>query len=265
MSRIPRMLRDTDRQTTARKQHVEAQVQQHDLNVMEPTLTRMANTLNIGGQNKAVTQSQNRLHQALHVLTPTAPNYGLAQEAAGAMAHNANLRADHALSSAQRAWLDDIFNGPRGGSVGGRQQVMGHLKERKRQKEAHDVFSTMSMVAGFGADSGADLSFVKRGNTIEGMMTSMQTAGPNRGVGFLGSKPSNISGPGVQTPGVGRAIIEHANQLGKQDHAQYMTLGAEGREAQGFYQHMGFEKADGSPLQERDFADHSIDLRKRIV
>lgn len=265
MSHIPKILRDTDRRVTRKKQRTEDLVRFHDQIAMEPALRRMANTLNVGGNNTAVTQSQNRLNQTLHVLTPVAPNYQHAKDAANAMAKNAELRANHALSSAQRAWLNDIFNGPYGGSTAGRQQVTEHLKERRRQREARDVFSTMASVADLGELSGADLSFVKRGNTIEGMMTSVQTPGPNRGIGFLGSKPSNISGPGEQVPGVGRAIIEHANQLGRQEHAQYMTLGAEGREAQGFYRHMGFEKSTGAPLQPTDFTDHSIDLRKRVV
>ncbi|MED5523358.1 MAG: GNAT family N-acetyltransferase [Pseudomonadota bacterium] len=266
MSRTPRPFRSAVQKIKRRQRQQQNLVELHDVHGVTPALNQLAATLGPNTPGLS-TPSVNKRHQTLNTITPDQPDYPLAKKAANTMATNANLRARYAKILAQKAWLDDILHGPEGGSQGGQRRVMGHLREMRQQKEAHSVLSTLGTIADMGPWSGSDLSFVKSGNTIEGMMSSMgvnQGNHSDRGVGFLSTKPGNISGPGQSTPGVGTAIVDHANALGLRQGARFVTLGAEGKEAQGFYRHVGFEKADGNPLQPADFTNHSIDLRKRV-
>jgi hypothetical protein len=187
--------------------------------------------------------------------------------AAESLSQYARLSQRQQHTQAQSAWLSDIMK-PTGAAPTAGARVAAHLQNSRRLDESAKVFDTMSMTAHY-SDFPVDFTVVKRGARVEGMMQSTHfdmahggaaVRSANTAIGFLGTHPRNITEPN-RAPGVGAAMIGRARALGVAANSAAVTLGAEGKEAQGFYRHQGFRHQDGRALAPTDFIHGTLPLK----
>lgn len=130
-------------------------------------------------------------------------------------------------------------------------------------KESQTVLGTLGMLGD--VDIG-NVSVTMKGNRVEGIMTTNSPVSHAEplGIGFLTTNPKNILPGPHRQGGVGTSLISHAETLARQQQRPAVTLGAEGKDAQGFYRSRGFTKPDGEVLQDHEMRTHSVDMMKKV-
>ncbi|MFS2139782.1 hypothetical protein [Duganella sp. Dugasp56] len=203
---------------------------------------------------------------ALTVSTVTPSAVPALGAAASALAQDAGIGERVSRSAAQLSWLADIMQPTRrDGNYGQQGNVMQHLTTARRLHESASVFSTIRDAADMHEFFPSTFSAVTHQGRLQGLMQTTTanddgTQANRLAIGFIGTHPQNILG-NAPTPGVGSAMIQHAQHLARAAHLPEVTLSAEGREAQGFYRNQGFEHMNGQPLQPQDFTHGTLPLR----
>lgn len=217
--------------------------------------------LRVAEQKRHVADRSQTVNRSGHTLDAVTLNFdATTQQAVGAaadrMAEQARLAHRQELTGAQRAWLRDIMK-PTFSPLTQQHKVVQRAANARRLNEAASVLGTLGIMAQ--QDFPVDFTLVRRGNQLEGLMQSMPES-HNTAIGFLSTHPRNIGGANP-TPGVGKALIGQATQLARRAGSTAITLGAEGVDAQGFYQSQGFQHADGRRLSASDFTHGTLPLK----